>query len=295
MTKIPSAILIAGPTASGKSAVAMALAERFNGTIINADSMQIYQDLRVLSARPSSEDEARIPHVLYGHVAADAAYSAGHYAKDVTRALDEVRASRRLPILVGGTGLYFKVLLEGLSPVPEISPEIRTKWRRAAQTNKPGSLHAALAEIDPVMAGRLRSSDRQRIVRALEVREATGRSLADWQTQPGTPVLSNMEKLLKLVVAPPRGVLHQRADTRFEAMMEGGAVEEVRALMAQNLNPSHLILRALGVAPITAWLTGEIDRDAAVKRGQAETRQYIKRQTTWLRKNMMSWKWISTQ
>lgn len=295
MTKAPSAILIAGPTASGKSAVAMALAERFNGTIVNADSMQIYQDLRVLSARPSSEDEARIPHVLYGHVGAEAAYSAGHYAKDVVRALDEVRASGRLPIIVGGTGLYFKVLLEGLSHVPEINPEIRTKWRNAANGEKPGALHKILAGMDPEMAARLRPSDRQRIVRALEVIDQTGRSLAEWQSKPGTPVLSDTSSLLKLVVAPPRKNLHARADARFVTMLSEGAVEEVQALMVRNLDPKLLIFRALGVTPIAAWLKGEVDRETALRRGQAETRQYIKRQTTWLRKNMMSWKWISAQ
>lgn len=295
MNKAPSAILIAGPTASGKSALALALAERFDGTIINADSMQIYKDLRILSARPSSEDEARIPHVLYGHVGADEAYSAGHYAKDVSNALDQVRASNRVPIIVGGTGLYFTVLLEGLSPVPEIDSEIRGKWRAAGLTQDAEALHKTLGKTDPEMAARLKPGDRQRIVRALEVIEQTGRSLAQWQAEPGTPVLPDRDRLLKLVVAPPREVLHQRANARFEAMMSGGAVEEVRALMARNLDPGLLILRALGVKPISAWLRGEIARDEAIASGQAETRQYIKRQTTWLRKNMMSWKWLSAQ
>ena len=295
MNQAPSAILIAGPTASGKSAVALALAERFNGTIINADSMQIYEDLRSLSARPSIEDEARVPHVLYGHIGAETAYSAGHYAKDVSKALDQIRAAARVPIIVGGTGLYFKVLLEGLSPVPEIDPEIRTKWRTAGQTEDAGTLHAMLGSMDPVMAARLRPGDRQRIVRALEVLEQTGQSLAQWQDKPGTPVLPHPEGIVKLVVAPPRDILHQRADSRFEAMMSAGAVDEVRALMARNLDPRSLVLRALGVRPLSDWLRGVIAREEAVARGQAETRQYIKRQTTWLKKNMMSWKWQSTQ
>ncbi len=295
MNKPPSAILIAGPTASGKSALALALAERFKGAIINADSMQIYRDLRILSARPSIEDEARVPHVLYGHIGAEAAYSAGHYAKDVARVIDQVRAENRVPVIVGGTGLYFKVLLEGLSPVPQIDPEIRTKWREAALAQNASTLHDTLAKVDPEMAMRLKRGDRQRIVRALEVMEQTGRSLACWQSEPGTPVLPDEDTILKLVVAPPREVLHQRADTRFQDMMAGGAVEEVRALLARDLDPSLLILRALGVGSISEWLAGERDRESAIERGQAETRQYIKRQTTWLRKNMMSWKWISAQ
>jgi len=295
MNTTPSAILIAGPTASGKSAVALALAERLGGTIINADSMQIYKDLRILSARPSSEDEARVPHVLYGHVDAETAYSAGHYAKDVSSALDQVLAASRVPIIVGGTGLYFKVLLEGLSPVPQIDPEIRAKWRTAGRSAEAGTLHAALATRDPEMAARLKPGDRQRIVRALEVMEQTGRSLAHWQTEPGTPVLADHCNILKVVVAPPRPVLHQRANHRFEAMMSAGAVDEVRALMARALDPRALILRALGVSPIAAWLSGQCSEDEAVARGQAETRQYVKRQTTWLRKNMMSWRWLSTQ
>ena len=294
MPQPPDAILIAGPTASGKSAFALALAERGKGSIINADSMQIYSALRVLTARPSKDDEARAPHLLYGHVDADVAYSAGHYAKDAATAIAAVRAAGRVPIIVGGTGLYVKVLLEGLSPVPEIASDIRAKWRAAGANEPSHLLHQALAERDPVMAQRLEPGDRQRIVRALEVVEQTGRSLADWQGQPGTPVLAP-DKVVKLVVSPPRDVLHARAEARFAGMLASGAGEEVRSLMDQGLDLGLPIMRALGVAPIRAWLGGEIDRQSALERGQAETRQYIKRQSTWLKKHMMSWKWLSTQ
>ena len=294
MPDLPRAILIAGPTASGKSDLAIALAERFGGTIVNADSMQIYADLRVLTARPSSADEARVPHVLYGHMQACEAYSAGHYARDAANALAALKTQQRLPIIVGGTGLYFKVLLEGLSPVPEIDPPIRQKWRKAADVENAGALHAQLATLDPEMAARLAPGDRQRIVRALEVLEQTGRSLARWQETEGMPILAS-EDVAKFVVAPPRDVLHARAETRFEKMLDAGAVEEVRALLAQDLDPSLPALRALGVGPIGAWLRGEHDRKTALAQGKAETRQYIKRQSTWLKKNMMSWKQTSAQ
>lgn len=294
MSNPPSAILIAGPTASGKSALALAVAERYAGTIINADSMQIYRDLRILTARPSVEDEQRVPHRLYGHVGAETAYSAGHYAKDVQQAIESAEAADQLPIIVGGTGLYFKVLLEGLSPVPDIDPEVRRRWRLAAETETADALHGVLARRDPEMAARLLPADRQRIVRALEVMDQTGRSLATWQETPGTPLIDG-DAVAKVVVLPPREILHQRADTRFENMLANGARDEVQALMARNLDPGLPAMRALGVAQISTWLDGTIDRAEALRRGQAETRQYIKRQSTWLRKNMMSWKAISTQ
>lgn len=294
MSQLPHAILIAGPTASGKSALAVALAERLGGTIINADSMQVYGDLRILSARPGPEDEARAPHLLFGHVDAATAYSAGQYGRDAKCALDDVRASGRVPIFVGGTGLYFKVLLEGLSPVPEISADVRGKWRRAAMDMGAEKLHAELARHDPTMAERLAPTDRQRMVRALEVKDQTGRSLAEWQSMPGTPILV-AERMTRLVIDLPREVLHARADARFANMLETGAAGEVQRLMARSLDPGLPAMRALGVAPIAAWLDGRLDRQAAIERGQTETRQYIKRQATWLKKNMISWKSISTQ
>ena len=194
-------ILIAGPTASGKSGLAMALAERLGGTVINADSMQVYRDLRILTARPTPEDEARVPHALYGFVSGAEAYSAGRYAVDVASAIAEARAAGRVPIVVGGTGLYFKVLLEGLSPVPPADPQVRDFWRAQARVRPASELHALLAARDPETAARLMPTDPQRIVRALEVLESTGRSLADWQRAPGRPVLLEHETVRLLVHA----------------------------------------------------------------------------------------------
>lgn len=290
----PDAILIAGPTASGKSAFALELAERVGGTIINADSMQVYRDLRVLTARPSPKDERQVPHRLYGHLDGATAYSAGAYAKDVAQVLQDVRDEGRVPIIVGGTGLYFKVLLEGLSPVPEIDPQIRAKWRQRGADETAEALHQELTRRDPVMAERLVPSDRQRLVRALEVIDHTGRSLAAWQEAPGEPILTG-DNIEKLVIAPPRAELHTRAHHRFAAMMEEGAVDEVRQLLARKLDPNLPVMRALGVSAIAGLLDGRLDRAAAIEQGTIETRQYIKRQSTWLKKHMMSWNWSSAQ
>ena len=217
----PRAILIAGPTASGKSGLAMALAERLGGTVINADSMQVYRDLRILTARPTAEDEARVPHALYGFVSGAEAYSAGRYAVDVASAIAEARAAGRVPIVVGGTGLYFKVLLEGLSPVPPADPLVRDFWRAQARVRPAAELHALLAARDPETAARLMPTDPQRIVRALEVLESTGRSLAEWQRAPGKPVLRERETV-RLLVMPERAALDAGIEARFDAMMAGG-------------------------------------------------------------------------
>src|SRR5262245_16890769 len=222
------AILIAGPTASGKSGLALRLAEQLGGTVINADSMQVYRELRILTARPTLEDEARVPHLLYGFVSAAEAYSAGRYAVDAARAIEQARLSGRLPIVVGGTGLYFKVLLEGLSPVPSIDPDVRAFWRGRAAARPAPELHAILRSRDAEMARRLMPNDRQRIVRALEVLESTGRSLADWQRQPGKPVLAAHETV-RLLTIPDRETQAGMIDARFEAMPGGGGGQEGRA------------------------------------------------------------------
>lgn len=288
------AILIAGPTASGKSALALRLADATGGTIINADSMQVYRELRVLTARPSDSDEARVPHRLYGHVPAAEAYSAGRYAREVAAVLEDVRASGRRPVIVGGTGLYFRALLRGLSPIPDIPDDVRDHWRGQAQRQDPASLHAELARRDPVMAAQLRPSDPQRVTRALEVLAATGRSLADWQAQPGVPVLDEADAV-RLVVAPERDELYRRCDARFAAMLEQGALGEVAALSALRLDPGLPAMRALGVGPLQRHLNGEIVREAAQAAACQDTRQYAKRQLTWLRSNMYSWRWLDAQ
>ena len=281
-------ILIAGPTASGKSALALRIAEAVGGVVINADAMQVYRELPILSARPSREDEARAPHWLYGHVAASDAYSTGRYIIDVTAALAEARAKNLRPIIVGGTGLYFKALLEGLSPVPAIPDAVRAHWRGEAQRLGAQALHKTLHTRDPEMAERLSPSDKQRLTRALEVLDATGLSLAHWQRQPGTPVLAETETV-RLVMRPDRTELLARCDARFDMMMADGALDEVRALLEANLDPKLPAMGALGVAPLAAHIRGEAELAEAGARAKLETRQYVKRQLTWLKRNMISW------
>jgi tRNA dimethylallyltransferase len=288
----PHAFVIAGPTASGKSALALRLAERVGGTVVNVDSMQVYRDLRIVTARPSAAEEAQVPHRLYGHVPAAEAYSAGRFVADVAAVLPEIRAEGRVPILVGGTGLYFSALFDGLSPIPAIAPEIRSHWRAEAVRIGADALHDLLRLRDPETAARLRPSDPQRIVRALEVLDQTGRSLADWQREPGCPLL-DASSTIRLVLAPPREAVVAQAAARFEAMIAAGAVEEVRALMALGLAPDLPVLRAVGVRPLAAFAAGELGLAEAVAAAQQETRRYIKRQMTWLNGHMIAWKWTN--
>lgn len=287
-------ILIAGPTASGKSGLAMALAERLGGTVINADSMQVYRELRILTARPSEADARRVPHALYGFVPGTEAYSAGRYAADVAQAIAAVRAVNRVPIVVGGTGLYFKVLLEGLSPVPPTDPQVRAFWRAQAAMRPAPDLHALLAARDPATAARLMPTDPQRIVRALEVLESTGRSLAEWQREPGKPVLRE-DETVRLLVLPERAGHGALIDARFDAMIAGGALEEVRRLERLELSPELPVMRALGVAALGKHIAGRSTLEEAATAAKRETRSYAKRQLTWLRRNMMSWYIISEQ
>lgn len=281
-------LLIAGPTASGKSAYALARAAERPSLVINADSMQVYVDLVLLSARPSAEDEAEVPHALYGHVDGAEAYSAGRYAREVAPVLERARVEGLRPIIVGGTGLYFRALLEGLSPVPAIDADVRAHWRAEAERLGPMALHGELTRRDPVMGGRLRPSDPQRVTRALEVLEATGRSLAEWQAIKGEPLLDEAA-CERVVVLPSRAELHARADARFDAMMAAGALDEVMRLAARGLGPALPVMRALGVPQLLAHVAGEVSLADAVDQAKAETRQYIKRQVTWLRRNMIAW------
>ena len=283
------AVVIAGPTASGKSQLASALAERLGGVIINADSMQVYRDLSVLTARPPQGELARLPHALYGFVSGQEAYSAGRYGRDAAAAIAAARRAGRVPIIVGGTGLYLRALLQGLSPVPSADPAVRAHWRQQAGQRPARELHALLAARDPIMAARLKPSDPQRIVRALEVLDSTGRSLADWQRQPGRPGLAASEAIPLLVLPPPAS--HGAAiSRRFQRMLADGALEEVRRLLALGLSAELPIMRALGVAPLTDHLAGRQSLAAAAAAAALETRQYAKRQMTWFRRNMISWK-----
>jgi tRNA dimethylallyltransferase len=287
-------ILLAGPTASGKSGLALRLAEHLDGVVINADSMQVYRELRILTARPRPEDEARAPHALYGFVSGAESYSAGRYALDVARAIDDAQRAGRRPIIVGGTGLYLKALVEGLSPIPAVPADVRAHWRAVASDKGAVHLHGELAARDKDMAQRLAPGDTQRIVRALEVLDATGVSLLEWQRMPREPVLAFAETV-PLVVTIDRAELGRRIDARFEAMLDEGALEEVLQLRAMHLDPALPIMTALGVRPLLRHVAGELTRAAAVAAGQAETRQYAKRQLTWMRSNMIAWKSIDAQ
>ena len=290
----PGTILIAGPTASGKSALALAVAEKHRGTIVNADSMQVYRDLRIITARPSAAEEAQVPHRRYGHVDAAENYSVGRWCQDARAALDEARREGRVPILVGGTGLYFKVLTQGLSAVPPTPPEIRATVRARCDAEGPAALHTELARRDPAMAERLKPGDRMRIARALEVLEATGRSLADWHRD-GMPAILDPDEALKIFLAVDRDELQRRIDARFDAMLAAGALDEVRALSARGLDPMLPAMKAHGVPWLRRHLAGEINLEAAAAGGKQDTRRYTKRQVTWFRHQMPGWTWLSPE
>jgi tRNA dimethylallyltransferase len=288
------AVLIAGPTASGKSALALELAQKTGGVIINADSMQVYRDLRVITARPTPEEEAKVPHRLYGHVDAAVNFSAGQWVADAAAALAEVRAQNRLPIFVGGSGLYFKALTRGLSAVPPIPPAIREGVRARLERDGVEALHAELAQRDPVTAERLKPRDRTRIARALEVVEATGRSLTDWHRE-GLPPLLPSGAFTALFLAPGRDQLYARIDARFDAMLKAGALEEVAALSARHLDPLLPAMKAHGVPALIGYLRGEITLAEAAEIGRANTRQYAKRQFTWFRHQLPEFQWVKPE
>jgi tRNA dimethylallyltransferase len=282
------AVLIAGPTASGKSALALDVARAIGGAVVNADSMQVYRDLRVLTARPTVEEEATAPHRLYGTVDAAQPYSVGGWLEDAAQTLRSLRREGRTPIFVGGTGLYFKALLEGLSPVPEIPPPVRAAWRARLERDGSARLHALLVERDPETARQIRPSDPQRVVRALEVLEATGRPLAEWQRRPGTPLLER-SRVVPVVLAPDREWLHRRIETRFERMVEEGALREVELLAARSLDPALPVMKAHGALHLARALAGEIDLAEARNLTNRDVRSYAKRQETWFRHQMADW------
>lgn len=284
-------MLIAGPTASGKSAAAIALARAIGGVIVNTDSMQVYTEPRILTARPSDEDIRAAPHLLYGHVSVREAYSMGRYQADVTRALDEARTMKRIPIFVGGTGMYFGALTDGIAKVPPVPADVRAQ--AAARRVELGAedFFAELAARDPQSGAKLRASDTQRTLRAWEVVEATGKPLSHWHTQAGKPVLEGM-RLVKFVLSPDRAELHRRIGARFLAMVEQGAMEESVALSRLDLSPTAA--KILGLRDLLAAHAGEISRAEAIARAQAATRQYAKRQLTWFRNRMRDWDWVET-
>jgi len=288
------AVLIAGPTASGKSALALELALSAGGTVINADSMQVYRDLRIITARPTHGEEARVPHRLYGHVDAAVNFSAGAWVADAANALDEARTEGRLPIFIGGTGLYFKALTAGLSVVPQIPADIRDDVRARLERNGVEALHAELARRDPRAAERLNLRDRTRIARALEVVEATGRSLLDWHHE-GQPPLLPTGIFRAVFLAPERDELYARIDARFDAMLGGGALKEVERLAARQLDPLLPAMKAHGVPALIRHLRGELSLEDAATIGRADTRHYAKRQFTWFRHQLPDFEWVKPE
>ena len=291
---INKAVLIAGPTASGKSALALELAQKAGGAVINTDSMQVYSDLRVLTARPSLAEEAAVPHRLYGCVDAAVNYSAGHYVRDAKEVLDEVRRGGGLPIFIGGTGLYFKALTRGLSAVPPVPDEVREAVRLRLDRDGVEALHAELARRDAAAAARLNVRDRTRIARALEVIEATGRPLAEWHAETTPPLLPE-GSYRALFIAPEREALYARIDARFDAMLADGALEEVARLAARGLDPLLPAMKAHGVPALIRHLRGEITREEAAMIGKADTRHYAKRQFTWFRHQLPEFEWLTPE
>ena len=276
---LPQVALIAGPTASGKSALGIAVAERHDGIVINADSAQVYRDLRVLTARPTEADEARVPHRLFGHVDGAESYSAARWADEARAEIDRAHALGKLPVLVGGTGLYLRTLLDGIAPVPEIDPAVRAEVRALPVAQA----HAALAALDPAAAARLAPTDTTRVARALEVVRSTGRTLTRWQEE-RIGGIGERIALAAIVLLPDRDWLWARCDSRAATMLAGGARAEVSALLARSeIAPEAPIRRAIGVREVASTLSGEISQKQAVDAVALATRQYAKRQYTWFR------------
>ena len=285
-----SAVLIAGPTASGKSALALDVAEGLGGVIVNADSMQVYRDLRVITARPTADEEARQPHKLYGFVDAAENYSVGRWCRDVEEVLTEIGKQGRVPILVGGTGLYFKALTSGLAAVPPIPADIRAGVRGRLQHEGAPALHAELMRLDPATAQRVTANDRSRISRALEVVLATGRTLSDWHRE-GLPPLIDPARAVKVFIACERKELVRRIEARFDTMMKSTAFDEVRRLAERKLDPALPAMKAHGVPWLIRHLNGEISREDAIAGAVMDTRRYAKRQLTWFRNQRKDWIW----
>jgi tRNA dimethylallyltransferase len=281
-------VLIAGPTASGKSAAALALAERIGGALINTDSMQVYREARILTARPSEADMQRVPHLLYGHVSVHENYDVARFAADAATALASVRAEGRMPIFVGGTGLYFGALTEGLPDMPKIPSDLRTRIRARRAEVGAETFFAELTARDPETASRLRASDTQRVLRAYEVFEATGRPLAHWQRGASVPLLGEL-KQARFVLSPQRPALRDRIAARFDFMLHEGALEEAWAL--RGIPPSSPAAKILGLRELQAFKSGEISLEAARQSAVTATRQYAKRQVTWFRHRMADWVW----
>lgn len=283
-----AAVLIAGPTASGKSALALAVAERIGGVVVNTDSMQVYRDLAVITARPGAAETARAPHLLYGHVDAAENYSAGRFVEDAAAALEQARMQGRIPVFAGGSGLYFKALTAGLAAIPPVPADVRDAVRTSLEASGPAALHEELARRDPAAAVQLRPADRTRIARALEVIEATGRSITDWRRE-SLPPLLDATRVVKIFLAPDRAVLYRRIDARFDAMLSAGALDEVQRLAARRLDRLLPAMKAHGVPWLIRHLAGEMSLEAAAWEAKKDTRHYAKRQFTWFRHQLGGW------
>ncbi len=286
----PRAFLIAGPTASGKTALALDIAERVGGAVVNADSMQVYSDFRILTARPTPQEESRAPHLLFGHVDAAVNYSVGRWLADFAGTLAELDARGLKPIVVGGTGMYFKAALQGLSNIPAVPDAVRLAVRAAAKGKTPQQLHAELAACDPKTAIRLRPTDPQRLLRALEVFATTGKPLAAYQG-PRNPPLLEASACRCVFLAPERVALYARIDQRYENMIVDGALDEVKALHERGLDPALPAMRAHGAPHLMAFLEGELSLAEAIRRGQSDTRHYARRQFTFARHQLPDFEW----
>lgn len=281
------AVIVAGPTASGKSALAVELAVAFNGTVINADSMQVYRELRILTARPGPAEEARAPHRLYGVIPASEACTAARWRTLAVEAIAEARDAGRLPIVCGGTGLYLKALTEGLSPIPDIPDAVREPLRRRFEAADATEIHAALRSADATAADRIPPTDRQRMLRALEVMEATGRSIVDWQAEPSSGPPAGCD-LITILLSPPRDAVYAACDRRFREMIARGALDEARALRDMGLDPELPAMKAVGVPELIAVLNGKTTLEDAIAAAQQATRNYVKRQQTWFSRQIIA-------
>ncbi|MEC8515109.1 MAG: tRNA (adenosine(37)-N6)-dimethylallyltransferase MiaA [Pseudomonadota bacterium] len=276
-------LMICGPTAAGKSGLALALAERYGGVIINADSMQLYADLRVLTARPDVSEEARVPHRLYGVLDGAERASVASWLTMATREIQTARDAGRLPILAGGTGLYFHAAMKGLAPVPDVPPDIHAECIAEYAERGGEAFRRDLLELDPVLGSQLHDGDSQRLVRAMGVVRASGRALSAWQADPHEGAIAG--RPVRVAMMPPREELYEKINTRFSAMMEGGARSEVSTLAARGLAPSLPVMKAIGVREIMALQAGDIDEARAVELASRDSRRYAKRQMTWIRNN----------
>ena len=292
MRERPDAVLIAGPTGSGKSALAMRWAARVGGMVVNADSMQVYRDLRIVTARPTREHERRVPHALFGSVDGGVGYSVSRWLDGAAAAARRATDSGLIPIFVGGTGLYFKVLTQGLSEIPPVPEAVREEIRAWAAAQTPAELHQVLAERDPLTAARLHPTDPQRLIRALEVHRATGCSLLTYQERRATPVC-DIARCVAICLTPDRAELRTTLDQRFDRMVEGGAIEEVARLAGRQLDPALPVMRAIGVPPLLRHLAGGIDLATASAQVKADTRQYVKRQETFARHQLHGFRRIT--